>query len=128
MYAKLKNYRQAPRKVRSVTDLVKGKTVEAALTELTFVPKKASLPIKKLIASAFANANQKGAGIAPSALVVKEITVNKGMTFRRFMPRARGRASAINKESSHVEVTLAPKAEKPGRGSHLRDAAAEGRN
>lgn len=109
MHASLKNYRQAPRKVRAVTDLVKGKTVAAALVELDFVSKKAALPIKKLIQSAFANARQKGESASESELVIKTITSNKGTSFVRYMPRARGRASLITKESSHVYVELAPK-------------------
>ncbi len=112
MHATLKNFRQAPRKVRSVTDMVKGKTVDVALTELDFVSKKAADPVKKLIQSALANARQKGETAPESELVIHSITVNKGITFVRYMPRARGRASLINKESSHVFVELAPKVAK----------------
>ena len=106
MYAALKNHRQAPRKVRLVTDMVKGKTVSEALSQLSFLPKKAAEPVSKLIKSAFANARQKNDALKEENALIKNITVDKGMTFVRFMPRARGRATPINKESSHVKVTL----------------------
>lgn len=102
MKAKLSNYRQSPRKVRLVTDLMKGKKVSDALVALTFVPKKASLPVEKLIRSALANAGGKDA----ANLVISNIEVNEGTVLKRIMPRARGSASRINKRNSHVTVTL----------------------
>lgn len=113
MKASLKHYRQSPRKVRLVTDAVKGKTVADATAVLSFMPKRAAEPIQKLIASAAANALVQGATAAN--LVVKNIEVNKGLVMRRFMPRAQGSAKPINKRTSHVLVTLAeatPKAKK----------------
>ena len=106
MQASLKNYRQAPRKVRLVTDLVKGKDVAWALTHLSFLSNKASEQIGKMIKSAAANARQNNESITDGDLIIKNITVDKGITYRRFRPRARGRASAIHKECSHVKVTL----------------------
>jgi len=106
MKASLKNYRQAPRKVRLVIDVVRGKTVDEALTLLTHMPQKAALPIKKLIASAAANARQKDTSRTDESLVVSTITADKGLTFTRYMPRAFGRAAPINRESSHVKVEL----------------------
>lgn len=105
MKAVLKNYRQAPRKVRLVADMLRGKRVGEAMTLLTFTPKKASLQMKKLIASATANAKQKGISNADN-LVIKEIRVDKGFSFRRFFPRSRGRATPIEKQSSHISITL----------------------
>lgn len=102
MKAKLSNYRQSPRKVRLVTDLMKGKKVSDALTALAFIPKRASLPVEKLIRSALANATGKEAG----ELVIENIEVNPGATLKRIMPRARGSASRINKRTSHVTLTL----------------------
>lgn len=116
MKAKLSNYRQSPRKVRLVTDLVKGKKVSDALTQLSFVPKRASLPVEKLLRSAIANAKVQGKDEAN--LSIKTIEVNEGATLKRMMPRARGSASRINKRTSHVTMTLAevdttsPKAKK----------------
>lgn len=108
MKAILTNYRQSPRKVRLIANLVKGKAVDAALTELSFLVKRGALPIEKLVASAVANAMQNN-GADRTNLIVKDITVNKGIVLKRSMPRAFGRASQILKRSSHVVVTLAEK-------------------
>lgn len=81
MKAFLKNYRQSPRKVRLVTDLVKGKTVKQALVELSFLPKRASLPIKKLIESAAANAKSTNKANVED-LVISNITVDKGIVLK----------------------------------------------
>jgi large subunit ribosomal protein L22 len=107
MKAFLKNYRQSPRKVRLVTDLIKGKRVAEAFLQLDVLTKKGSLPIKKLLSSAVANA--KSAGINEENLVVANVTVNKGLVMKRSMPRARGSASRINKRTSHVVLTLIEK-------------------
>jgi len=104
MKATLKNYRQAPRKVRLVANLIKGKNVARAELELKHLAKRASLPIEKLLASAVANAVQSGAD--KDALMVKEVRVDKGLVMKRFMPRAFGRASSIHKHASHVTITL----------------------
>ncbi len=103
----LKNYRQSPRKVRLLADLVRGKDVKKALETLKFVNKRASEPFSKLINSALANA--KSAGLSTEKLVIKTVTVNKGTVLKRYMPRARGSASRINKRNSHIEVELAQK-------------------
>lgn len=105
MKAYLKNYRQSPRKVRLIADLVRGKKASDALTTLQFVDKRASGPISKLIRSAMANAKDKGAQ-HPEALIIKKITVDKGVTYKRFMPRARGSASPINRRNSNVTIEL----------------------
>lgn len=105
MKAFLKNYRQSPRKVRLVADVVRGKKVEQALTALGFVNKRASLPFEKLIRSAAANA--KSQGFDTSRLIVKKVSVDKGTVLKRFMPRARGSASRINKRNSHISIELA---------------------
>lgn len=102
--ANLKNYRQSPRKVRLVADAVRGKKVEEAMTILSFVPKRASLPIKKLLASAVANA--KNLSMSEKDLVVKEIKIDAGPTLFRRRPRSRGMANPIRKRTSHVSVTL----------------------
>jgi large subunit ribosomal protein L22 len=104
MKAKLSNYRQSPRKVRLVTDLVKGKKVSDALIQLSFVPKRASLPVEKLLRSAIANAIVKGFNEAN--LTVVNIEVNEGVTLKRMMPRARGSSARINKRTSHITMTL----------------------
>jgi len=111
MKAFLKNYRQSPRKVRLVADLVKGKKVGTAFVELEFLSKRASDPIRGLIKSAVANAKQND-GIEAEDLIVKSITVDKGRVLKRFRPVSRGRAFQIQKKMSHVEVTLAVKPSK----------------
>lgn len=103
--ASLSNYRQAPRKVRLLADLIRGKVAAEALVALTFLPKRAAAPMKKLVESALANARQAGVD-DPSSLKVSDIRVDKATTFTRSMPRARGRATPIRKHSSHVALTL----------------------
>ena len=107
MKAFLKNYRQSPRKVRLVADLIKGNRVAQAFTQLKALPKRASGPVHKLLTSAFSNAKQMGVSI--DNLFVENVTVNKGIVMKRSMPRARGSASRINKRTSHIMLTLIEK-------------------
>ncbi len=107
MKATLSNYGQSPRKTRLVTDLVKGKTVAEALTILKFLEKRAALPVAKLISSAIANAEKQGEN--GKNLIIKSITVNKGLVRTKSMPRAFGRATPIRHRMSHVSVTLGKK-------------------
>lgn len=105
--AHLSNYRQAPRKVRLVADLVRGKSAERALALLSLLPKRASGPMQKLIKSAIANAQAPA-----SELYISKIEVNGGIVFKRMMPRARGRGARINKRTSHITLALDKKAPK----------------
>lgn len=105
MKAELKNYRQTPRKVRLLADLVRGKSVKSALELLSHTSKRAAEPVAKLIRSAAANA--KSQGIDVEKLRVKTILVDKGLVLKRFMPRARGSAARILKRGCHVKVELA---------------------
>jgi large subunit ribosomal protein L22 len=107
MKAILKNYRQSPRKVRLIADLVRGKKVADALTTLRFVDKRAAGPFAKVIASAVANAKNLGAD--ETKLFIKAVAVDKGTVLKRSMPRARGSASRINKRNSHISVELGVK-------------------
>lgn len=104
MKAELKNYRQSPRKVRLLADLVRGKKVKDALVALQFIDKRAALPFAKVVRSAEANAKQ--AGVDTSKLIISKVAVNKGTVIKRFMPRARGSASPIRKRNSHITVEL----------------------
>ena len=106
MKSSLKNYRQSPRKVRLVADLVRGKKVNQALLELDFLPKRAGEVMSKLINSAAANA-ENNFKVSIEDLVVKEITVDQGLTLKRYRPRARGVAKRINKRTSNINVSLA---------------------
>ena len=102
--ASLSSYNQSPRKVRLVTELVKGKTIEEAIKALTFLPKRAALPIRKLIESAVANAKAKGEDT--EGLKIKDIRVDSAGMLVRYMPRAIGRAAPVRKRRSRVIVAL----------------------
>jgi len=102
--AKLKQYRHSPRKVRLVTDLIRGKKVERALIELNMIEKKASGPIKKLIQSAVANAREQK--INSDNLFIKSLSVDEGAILYRRRFRARGRTMPIRKRTSHISVVL----------------------
>ena len=123
MKAYLKNYRQAPRKVRLVTDLVKGKSVEEAIVILDFLPKRAGFPVKKLLLGAVANASQLG--IDKENLFVKELRVDKGIVMKRMMPAAMGVGHRINKRTSHINLVLGEKIQsiKKGKVSAKREPA-----
>lgn len=106
--AHLRNIRISPRKVRVVAALIRGRNVSDAKTQLSFLARKAALPIMKLIDSAVANAvhNLK---LDPKGLYISEIFVNEGKTLKRGMPRARGSSYTIRKRSSHISLTLSEK-------------------
>jgi len=105
--ASLSNYRQSPRKVRVVADLVRGKSIDKAIEALEFAGKRAALPIKKLILSAVANAESQG--LVKADLTVSSIRIDQGVVMKRMMPRARGRGFPIKKRTSHVKVVLSSK-------------------
>ncbi len=109
MKASLQNYHQTPRKVRLLVDLVRGKKVEEAITHLRFLPKRAALPIVKLIQSAAANAINKDGKVKRENLYIKKIAVGKGMIFKRFRAGAHGRAFPIRRITSHIDVVLGEK-------------------
>ena len=121
MKASLTNFKQSPRKVRLVADMIRGKSVLAARDSLHFLPKKSSPEMVKLLNSAIANARQQG--MNPEDLIVKTISVNKALVIRRFKPMARGRAAGIRRTMSHIDLELglaagaAPKAEKKAKKS-----------
>ena len=103
--ASLKSLRVAPRKVRLVADLIRGKQVEEALNILLFTDKKSAKPLEKLLRSAVANADQKG-GVDVDNLYVGAVMVDGGPTMKRFRPRAMGRAAPILKRTSHITIGL----------------------
>ena len=105
--AHLRHLRMAPRKVSVVAALVRGKPVGDAIAILKFTRRAAALPVKKLIESAVANATDLSKGqVDIDRLVVKTISVDQGTSQRRYMPRAMGRATRVNKKSSHIHVVL----------------------
>ncbi|HXK34924.1 MAG TPA: 50S ribosomal protein L22 [Candidatus Paceibacterota bacterium] len=107
MKATLTNYRQSPRKVRLITDLIKGKSVPEAENILSMLPKRGAEPVLKLLRSAAANAKQLGSD--PKNLFVENATVDQGIVLKRFRPRAFGRAYQILKKTSLVKVNLSEK-------------------
>lgn len=108
MKAYLKNYRQSPRKVRLVADLIRGKKVDRAMIELKALNKRASDAFIKLVKSATANAQENFKADANN-LFIKEVTVDQGVTLKRYRPRARGSASRINKRTSNIKIALEQK-------------------
>ncbi len=106
--ARAKHVRIAPRKVRLVMDMVRGKPVEEALNTLGLVRKAASPIVAKVIRSAVANA-ENNHGMTTEGLVISRAYVDEGPTLKRFMPRAMGRATMIRKRTSHITVVLSEK-------------------
>lgn len=105
-HARLRFLRVAPRKVRLVADNVRGMKVGDALAMLRYTPQAAAKPLAKLLRSAVANAGQKGGRVDVDALWVRTLTVDQGPKWKRFMPRAMGRATRVEKKTSHVYVEL----------------------
>ena len=99
--------RVAPRKARLVADQVRGLQIEKARALLQFSSRGAARDIQKLIDSAASNAENNHELVADE-MRIAEITVNEGPTLRRYRPRALGRATKINKRTSHISVALTP--------------------
>ncbi|MFD0944139.1 50S ribosomal protein L22 [Savagea faecisuis] len=102
--------RIAPRKVRLVVDLIRGKKVGEAIAILQLTPRAASPVVEKLLKSAIANAEHNYEMNAED-LFVSEVFVDEGPTMKRFRPRAQGRASGINKRTSHITLVVSEKKE-----------------
>ncbi|WP_047153225.1 50S ribosomal protein L22 [Aneurinibacillus tyrosinisolvens] len=100
--------RIAPRKMRLVVDLIRGKQVGEAIAILKHTPRSASPVIEKVLMSAVANA-EHNMNLDANSLVISKVFVDEGPTLKRFRPRAMGRASRINKRTSHVTVVLSEK-------------------
>lgn len=107
MKAFLKNYRQSPRKVRLVANLVRGMDADKARTILSFMDKKSAPTVKKLLESALANAHAQGK--AAANLIVKEIFVDQGLSMRRARPRAFGRSAPFRRRASKITLNLGEK-------------------
>ena len=104
--SKLRGARLSAQKARLVADQVRGRPVEDALNLLTYSSKKGADVIRKLLNSAIANAeHNEGADV--DELKISEIYVDEGMTMKRIMPRAKGRADRILKRSCHISITVA---------------------
>ncbi len=115
--------RMSCRKVRLITDMVRGMYATEALTRLAFVRRDAAAPVAKLIKSAMANAEHNFKA-EPEKLWISEISSDNAGFIKRFRPRAMGRAAEIHKHMAHVMVTLSD-SPKPVKAAAARKAAAK---
>jgi large subunit ribosomal protein L22 len=105
--------RMSPSKARQVVDLIRGRHVDEARRVLTFTQRGATLPVRKVLESAIANA-EHNRSLAADELFVARAWVDEGPTLRRFRPRAMGRATRINKRTCHISVVVGrPEEEAP---------------
>ena len=100
-----KGVRMSPRKVSVVASLVRGRSVEDALTILDYTPRRAAVAVKKVIASAKANADHNH-NLKPNTLRIVEISVTAGPRLKRYRPAAHGRALPYQKKTSHIRVVV----------------------
>ena len=103
--ARLKYLRITPRKTRMVAETLKGLNVNEAKAQLMLSPRRVSQSLLKLLHSAIANA-KNSAKLEAHELYIKQINVDQGPKYKRWMPRARGSASLLEKKTSHVTLVL----------------------
>lgn len=122
-FASARYVRISPMKARRVVDLVRGLPVDDALATLRFAPQAASETVYKVLSSAIANA-EGTEDLNRADLVVSVAQVDEGPTMKRWRPRAQGRASRINKRTSHITLAVQPaevvaesKSKKKGKGA-----------
>lgn len=96
--------RIAPRKARLVADLIRGRRVDDAMTQLQFSKKRAAYYFRNVLKSAIANAEEQDADV--TSLYVTESRVDEGPTIKRFQPKDRGRAHQILKRTNHLHVAV----------------------
>jgi large subunit ribosomal protein L22 len=104
--ATAKFVRVSPRKARLVADLVRGKSVPEARAILAFATRDAAVPVRKVLESAAANADNNH-GMRSDELVLAHVTIDPGPTIKRYRPRAQGRATPIMKRTCHITIGLA---------------------
>ncbi len=104
--ARLRYLQASPRKVRLVADLIRGKRVQEASDLLQLTKKSAARPMRKLLNSAIANAENRNEQLDLDLLYVKEIFVDKGPVLKRLRPQPMGRAFQIQKRQSHITIKL----------------------
>lgn len=100
-----KGVRMSPRKVGEVASLVRGRTVADALVILEHTPRRAAIPVRKVIESARANADNNH-NVRPDSLSIVEISVSPGSRLKRYRPAAQGRALPFQRRSSHIRVVV----------------------
>ena len=106
-FASARFVRITPMKARRVVDMVRGLQVDEALTLLQFAPQAASETVYKVLESAVANA-ETTEGLNRADLVLSVAMVDEGPTMKRWRPRAQGRATRINKRTSHITLAVQP--------------------
>jgi large subunit ribosomal protein L22 len=104
-FARATYVRVTPMKARRVVDLIRNLPAQQALSVLEFAPQAASDPVRKVLASAIANA-EHNFSLDPQSLIVSRAYVDEGPTLKRFRPRAQGRAYRINKRTSHITIEV----------------------
>jgi large subunit ribosomal protein L22 len=104
-FARATYVRVTPMKARRVVDLIRDMPAQQALSVLQFSPQAASEPVRKVLASAIANA-ENNFSLDPETLIVTRAYVDEGPTLKRFRPRAQGRAYRINKRTSHITIEV----------------------
>jgi large subunit ribosomal protein L22 len=104
--AVIKKVRVSPRKTRVVANFIRGKKIDEALRILKFEPKKASEVLAKALKSAVANAEENKKFRDTERLYISELKIDEGPAYKRFTPRAYGRASLIKRKTSHITVIL----------------------
>lgn len=100
-----RSVRMSPRKVGEVVALVRGRSVEDAIVILQHTPRRAALPVKKVIESARANADHNH-NYKADTLTITEISVSPGVRYKRYRPAAHGRALPFQRRTSHITVTV----------------------
>ncbi len=108
--ATAKHVRVSPQKVRQVARTIQGMPALEASTMLEFTDKAAARPLRKVLNSAIANAENND-GLDPEDLIVHSATADQGPTLKRYQPRAMGRAYRIRKRTTHITVIVAPQSE-----------------
>jgi large subunit ribosomal protein L22 len=110
--ARVRYLRVSPTKARRVVDLVRGMPAQEALQTLKFSPQEVSADVYKVVASAVANA-EHNARLDTETLYIRDAFVDEGPTFKRFRPRAQGRAYRIRKRTSHITVVVEARPQTP---------------
>jgi len=103
--AQARYVRVTPMKARRVVDVIRGMKADEASALLRFAPQAAAEPVRKVLESAMANAENND-GLAPDSLYVAEAYVDEGPTMKRFRPRAQGRAYRVAKRTSHITIVI----------------------
>ncbi|HEX6197790.1 MAG TPA: 50S ribosomal protein L22 [Jiangellaceae bacterium] len=101
--------RVSPMKARRVVDVIRGMKADEAIAMLQYAPQAAAEPVRKVIASAVANAENND-GLDPDSLYIAQAYADEGPTMRRFRPRAHGRAARIRKRTSHITIVVSEEA------------------